>query len=175
MSSVVSSIIGGNAQENVAQTQANQSDYAVNVNAGTTTRGQDIQNAQFNQGLLEQEKEYGNTQDVANQGLATAAAGIDATTGAAPAELTTLQGDIENKNTRAMADTSKQVGANLATAGVRGGQATILQNRAVGEQGLGAQEDIDQLLAQNAATREAQKAGYYTQLGAGAMSKVGAS
>ena len=74
-----------------------------------------------------------------------------------------------------MADTSKQVGANLATAGVRGGQATILQNRAVGEQGLGAQEDIDQLLAQNAATREAQKAGYYTQLGAGAMSKVGAS
>ena len=56
MSSVVSSMIGGQTQENVAQTQANQSDYAVNVNAGTTTRGQDIQNAQFNQGLLEQEK-----------------------------------------------------------------------------------------------------------------------
>ena len=175
MSSVVSSVIGGQAQENVAQTQANQSDYAVNVNAGTTTRGQDIQNAQFNQGLLEQEKEYGDTQNTANTELANAATGMANSSGIASGALNTEMGAVESGATRSMQDTAKQVGANLATSGVRGGQAATLQNRAVGNVGLNAEENIDQLLAQQAAATQAQQANYNTALAGGAMSKVGAA
>ena len=81
-------------------------------------------------------------------------------------------GAVESGATRSMQDTAKQVGANLATSGVRGGQAATLQNRAVGEVGLNAEENIDQLLAQQAAATQAQQAGYYTQMAGGAMSKA---
>ena len=172
MSSVVSAVIGGNAQQNVANTQAAQSDYAVNKNADVTTRGQDIQNTQYNQALTEQQKEYGNAHNAGVQALTDSGNMIDEATGAAPAELTTLASDIANKSTRTMQDTSKQVGANLATAGVRGGQAATLQNRAVGEVGISSQEDIDQLLAQNAAQRQAAQAGYATSMGAAGLAKA---
>ena len=155
--------------------QAGESRYQTDTEAKEAANALNEKSGEFQQGLLEQQTEYGQTQGIAENELANAATGMSNSENIATPALQTLQGDIENKNTRAMQDTAKQVGANLATQGVRGGQAAILQNRAVGEQGLSAQEDIDELLAQQAAATQAQQAGYNTQLAGGAMSKIGAS
>jgi hypothetical protein len=175
MSSIVSAVIGGQAQENVAQAQAGESQYQVNTEAATAGRGQDLQQGEFLAGLGEQHGEYTNTQNTANTELANAATGMADSSGIASGALNNEMGAIESGTTRTMQDTAKQVGANLATSGVRGGQAATLQNRAVGTVGLNAQENLDELLAQQAAATQAQQAGYNTALASGAMSKVGAS
>ena len=223
MSSVVSAIIGGQSAQNVANTQAGQSNYAVDVGASTqrlgiqsqadtalaalqeqakesqmsntTTQygmnlnsktgleeagiasdtakyGTDVAAKTAAANLAQQESQYKGTQDIASKQLAEASAGINSATSSTPSELLSLKSDIEKGNTRAMQDTAKQVGANLATQGVRGGQAAVLQNRAVGEQGLTAEQNIDELLAQDAAQRRAAQTGYYTSIGSGAMGKV---
>jgi hypothetical protein len=212
MSGIVSAIIGGQAQENVASTQAGTSEYATNVGAKTSEEemsnqlalagigqqtaygtanigaktsedvakissdtskyGTDVGAKTAEQQLAEKSKEYLGTQDIATKQLADAASGIQDATASAPSELLQEKSDIENKNTRELQDISKQVGANLATSGVRGGQAATLQNRAVGEAGINAQNNIDELLAQDAAQRRSAKTGFYTTVAGGSIGKV---
>lgn len=172
MSSVVSSVIGGQAQENVAQANNDMSMYGINTNAATSAAQLAEQSKEYQQtyGLTAEEAEHG--MQASDEGLANAAAGMANSANIATPALQAEQGAIESGATRSMQDTAKQVGANLATSGVRGGQAATLQNRAVGEVGLNAEENIDQLLAQQAAATQAQQAGYYTQMAGGAMSKA---
>ena len=201
MSSVVSSIVGGEAQNNVATTQQQASNYSVDVGARTAEEQQALSKALGEESIAEEKygvdteantaqyttdvgaktaaeqlaekaQEFGSTQDIASKQLATSAADINSATASAPSELLQEQSDIANKGTRSMQDISKQVGANLATSGVRGGQAAILQNRAVGEAGVSEQENIDQLLAEDAEQRRAAKTGYDTAVGGTAMGKV---
>lgn len=82
------------------------------------------------------------------------------TMGSASPEVLKLQKDIGEKGTKAMQDAAGQSAANLQAQGVRGGQAATLQNRAVGEVGLQAQRDINELSASDAQARQAQIAGY---------------
>ena len=212
MSSIVSSIVGGQAQNNVATTQQQASNYSVDVGARTAEDQQALSKALGEESIAEEKygvdteantakyttdvgantakyttdvgaktaaeqlaekaQEFGSTQDIASKQLATSAADINSATASAPSELLQEQSDIANKGTRSMQDISKQVGANLATSGVRGGQAAILQNRAVGEAGVSEQENIDQLLAEDAEQRMAAKTGYDTAVGGTAMGKV---
>ena len=190
MSSIVSSIVGGQAQNNVATTQQQASNYSVDVGARTAEDQQALSKALGEESIAEEKygvdteantaaeqlaekaQEFGSTQDIASKQLATSAADINSATASAPSELLQEQSDIANKGTRSMQDISKQVGANLATSGVRGGQAAILQNRAVGEAGVSEQENIDQLLAEDAAQRRAAKTGYDTAVGGTAIGKV---
>ena len=153
--SVASSIIGGQAQENVADKQFEQSKYATDADIG------------------ERKREFGQTTDVASKQLAETAAGINDATSSTPEELLNLKTDIENGTSRNMQNIAGQVGANLATSGVRGGQAATLQNRAVGEAGIAGETNIDQLLAEDAAQRRAAKTGYLTTIGSGAISHIG--
>ena len=149
MSSVVSSIVGGQAQNNVATTQQQASNYSVDVGARTAEDQQALSKALGEESIAEEKygvdteantaqyttdvgaktaaeqlaekaQEFGSTQDIASKQLATSAADINSATASAPSELLQEQSDIANKGTRSMQDISKQVGANLATSGVRG-------------------------------------------------------
>ena len=61
MSSVVSSFIGGQAQENVAQAQAGESRYQTDTEAKEAANALNEKSGEFQQGLLEQQTEYGQT------------------------------------------------------------------------------------------------------------------
>ena len=78
-------------------------------------------------------------------------------------ELTQLMEDIANQSAEAQRQNRRQVNANLAMQGVRGGQAGILANRATGELNRDLQRDINQTAYNEAANRQSQRLGYYSQ------------
>ena len=122
--------------------------------------------AQFNAGLGGQDiLKTAYQQGIKNIGGMTTGAEKQLNTieGQAAPEVQQLQKDIANKATKSMQDTAAQTGANLQAQGVRGGQAATLQNRAVGEVGLQAQRDINQVAASDAQARQALLAGYQAQ------------
>ena len=201
MGSVVSSIIGAGAQQNVASTQAGASTDVARIQEETSKYGIDTGAQTAAAALAEQAKEseaniaeqkygvetgaktaeeqlaqaaseYEQTTGAAAKNLSNATSGVEGANSKAPAELLQEKADIENKTGRTMQKIAGQTGANLATAGVRGGQAAILQNRAVGEAGIEGEENIDELLAQNAAQRQAALSNYYSGIGQTSASKL---
>ena len=75
-------------------------------------------------------------------------------------ELEQQEKDIASGNAKQLQQGASQMGANLATQGVRGGQAATLLNRGTGEQSIEAQKNINQLKYQDAATRAAELRAY---------------
>jgi len=80
--------------------------------------------------------------------------------GTANPEIAQQEADLRYGNAKAIQDTTGQIHANLAAQGVRGGQAATLEGRAVGDMGINAQKDINQLKYQDADTRAAQMRAY---------------
>ena len=78
-------------------------------------------------------------------------------------ELAKLQQDILDENTEAQRLNRRQIEATMARQGVRGGQAAILENRALGEQNRDALRDINQLAYNEAANRQNARLNYYNQ------------
>lgn len=78
-------------------------------------------------------------------------------------ELAKLQQDTLDQNTEAQRLNRRQIEATMARQGIRGGQAGILENRALGEQARDAQRDINQLAYNEALNRQNSRLGYYSQ------------
>lgn len=78
-------------------------------------------------------------------------------------ELAKLQQDVIDENTEAQRANRRQIEATMARQGVRGGQAAILENRALGEQSRDVQRDINQLAYNEAANRQNARLNYYNQ------------
>ena len=99
-------------------------------------------------------------------------------------ELTQLVQDIANQSAEAQRQNRRQINANLAQQGVRGGQAAILSNRATGELNRDLQRDINQTVYNEAANRQNSRLNYFgdkaltpwkTMSGAYGNSMVGAN
>lgn len=80
-------------------------------------------------------------------------------------ELGQLVTDISNEAAEAQRQNARQVGAELARQGVRGGQASILANRATGELNRDLQRDINQTIYDEAANRQNSRLEYFGQKG----------
>lgn len=78
-------------------------------------------------------------------------------------ELAQLNNDILNQGTEAQRANRRQIEATLARQGVRGGQAAILENRALGETTRDLQRDINQNIYNEAANRQNSRLNYYGQ------------
>ena len=78
-------------------------------------------------------------------------------------ELAKLQQDIADANTEAQRANRRQIEATMARQGVRGGQAAILENRALGETSRDMQRDINQLAYDDASNRQNARLNYYQQ------------
>lgn len=76
-------------------------------------------------------------------------------------ELTQLVTDIANQSAEAQRQNQRQINASLAQQGVRGGQASILANRATGELNRDLQRDINKTVYDEAAKRQSSRLGYY--------------
>lgn len=83
---------------------------------------------------------------------------------AANPELETMESDIASGNAKALQQGAGQMEANLAAAGVRGGQAATLLNRGTGEQAIESQKNMNELKYSDAATRAAEKRAYLAAL-----------
>jgi hypothetical protein len=75
-------------------------------------------------------------------------------------ELTTMEKDIASGTAQQLQQGAGQMGANLATQGVRGGAAATLMNRGTGATAIEAQKNINALKYTDSATREAEKRAY---------------
>lgn len=78
-------------------------------------------------------------------------------------ELGQLVQDISDENAEAQRQNRRQVQAELAQQGVRGGQAAILGNRATGELDRNLQRDINQTVYDEARNRQNSRLDYYSQ------------
>ena len=78
-------------------------------------------------------------------------------------ELQQLITDIANQSAEAQRQNQRQINASLAQQGVRGGQASILANRATGELNRDLQRDINQTVYNEAANRQNARLNYYSQ------------
>jgi hypothetical protein len=78
-------------------------------------------------------------------------------------EIEQMKQDAINEATDAQRLNRRQIEATMARQGVRGGQAAILENRALGEQNRDLQRDINQLAYNEAANRQQARLGYYSQ------------
>ena len=78
-------------------------------------------------------------------------------------ELAKLQQDTLDQNTEAQRLNRRQIEATMARQGIRGGQAGILENRALGEQARDAQRDVNQLAYNEALNRQNSRLGYYSK------------
>ena len=78
-------------------------------------------------------------------------------------ELQQLVEDIANQSAEAQRQNQRQINASLAQQGVRGGQASILANRATGELNRDLQRDINQTVYNEAANRQNSRLNYYGQ------------
>ena len=78
-------------------------------------------------------------------------------------ELAQLNKDILNQGTEAQRANRRQIEAALANQGVRGGQAAILENRALGETTRDLQRDINQNIYNEALNRQNSRLNYYGQ------------
>lgn len=78
-------------------------------------------------------------------------------------ELTQLVTDIANQSAEAQRQNQRQINASLAQQGVRGGQASILANRATGELNRDLQRDINRAVYNEAANRQNSRLNYYSQ------------
>lgn len=78
-------------------------------------------------------------------------------------ELQQLIKDIADQTTETQRANLRQINANLAQQGVRGGQAAILANRALGQTTRDAQRDINNLAYNEAANRQNSRLNYYSQ------------
>lgn len=77
------------------------------------------------------------------------------------AELGQMQSDIANQSAEAQRQNRLQIQNQLNTSGVRGGQASILQNRATGELNRDLQRDVNSLAYDEASNRQNSRLGYY--------------
>lgn len=77
-------------------------------------------------------------------------------------ELQQLITDIANQSAEAQRQNQRQINASLAQQGVRGGQASILANRATGELNRNLQRDINQTAYNEAANRQKSRLSYYS-------------
>ena len=77
-------------------------------------------------------------------------------------ELQNLINDIATQNTETQRGDLRRINAVLAQQGVRGGQAGILANRALGESSRDTMRDINKLAYDEAANRQKARLGYYT-------------
>lgn len=77
-------------------------------------------------------------------------------------ELQNLIKDIADQNTETQRGDLRRINAVLAQQGVRGGQAAILANRAMGETTRNAQRDINNLVYNDAANRQNARLNYYS-------------
>ena len=80
-------------------------------------------------------------------------------------ELQQARTDIANQGTEAQQQLSGQLQANMARQGVRGGQASTIQGRAMGQQGTDMQRQINQMAVNEATNRQAQRLDYTSQKG----------
>lgn len=140
----VQSFTGGNQQSKVAQAYQNYlngiiGDMGNQLEGRAEKYDQKLQN-QFN----EAEPQY---QQEANTQLP---------------ELQNLIKDIAEQNTETQRGNLRQINANLAQQGVRGGQAAILANRALGQTTREAQRDINNLVYNEAANRQQSRLNYYS-------------
>ena len=117
--------------------------------------------------IAEQKNEFGSQmtayQAAQAQGqdqMGTANTAFENSVNTANPELATMSKDIATNNAQELQQGASQMGANLATQGVRGGQAATLLNRGTGQQAITAQQNINQMKFQDAATRQAQQAAY---------------
>lgn len=78
-------------------------------------------------------------------------------------ELQQLMSDIAQQNTETQRGDLRRINAVLAQQGVRGGQAAILANRAMGETSRDTLRDINQLAYNEAANRQNSRLNYYSQ------------
>ena len=76
-------------------------------------------------------------------------------------ELGQLIEDIANQSAEAQRQNQRQINASLAQQGVRGGQASILANRATGELNRNLQRDINQTVYNEAANRQNSRLNYF--------------
>lgn len=78
-------------------------------------------------------------------------------------ELQKLMEDIATQNTETQRGDLRRINAILAQQGVRGGQAAILANRAMGETSRDTMRDINQLAYNDAANRQNSRLDYYSK------------
>lgn len=78
-------------------------------------------------------------------------------------ELQKLMEDVATQNTETQRGDLRRINAVLAQQGVRGGQAAILANRALGETSRNAMRDINQLAYNEAANRQNSRLDYYSK------------
>jgi len=81
----------------------------------------------------------------------------------APTELEQVKKDILSGGTAAMKAGSTQMQSDLASQGVRGGQASTLLARGAGEMTRGVQSDVDKQVLSEALERRQAKGGYFGQ------------
>ena len=77
-------------------------------------------------------------------------------------ELQNLMNDIVNQNTETQRGDLRRINAILAQQGVRGGQAAILANRALGETSRDTLRDLNKLAYDEAANRQNARLNYYS-------------
>ena len=89
----------------------------------------------------------------------------------APPELAGAREALLSGQSDTMQQASGEIGKNLAVGGVRGGQATTLQNRAVGGIANQGVQDIDMMQYEDALKRRSAKGGFFGQKGATGQSR----
>ena len=166
--------IGGIAQGvgavNAANANAKGAENAANIGlqgiqTQVTEQGREANMA--NQLAEAQKQAY---QTAAGTGAGQLSSATGAITGEANAvnpELGEMSSDIANRNAQELQQGAGQMSANLATQGVRGGQAATLLNRGTGQQAITAQQNIDQMKYQDATQKQAALMAYQAAIGQG--------
>jgi len=164
----------GDAAEQAASEQAASSRYAADINKKISDANRIMQAQQFAQqfGLQQQGQQFGQEEAKARRaayekmlgtGVGQMGAGEQAISQlgiAAPKELQQMKQDILSGSAESLQQGVGQLQAGLAQQGIRGGQAATQLRRGIGEMGIGAQKDINQLLGNEAMQRQAQLMAY---------------
>ncbi len=154
------SIMGGKAQAKSSEEAAKQSLQATREQIAENARQFGITSKFAQDTQAARQKAYEEAISRGAGQMGEGEAGFMADVNTANPELAQQQADILSGNAKGLQQASGQMSANLASQGIRGGQAGTLLGRATGEMGTAAQKDINAMRYTDAATRAAEKRAY---------------
>ena len=156
-------VAAANANANASQNVANIGLQGINTQVSEKAREANL----AQQNALAQQQAYQKAVGTGTGELNNATNAITSEANTANPMLAQESTDIADQNAQELQQGAGQMSANLATQGVRGGQAATLLNRGTGQQAITAQQNIDQLQYQDSATKQAQLMAYQAAIGQG--------
>ena len=164
-------IAGAQAQAGALKEQAAQQLLGTQLNLAEQGREFDVTNGQTQATQAARQKAYAEAIARGQQGESQ----LISESNTPSAQLEQQSADIASGNAKELQQGASQMGANLATQGVRGGQSATLLNRGTGTQAIEAQKNVNTMKYQDEATKKAQLRAYYASKAGGQTPGTGVS